>query len=142
VDCWAVWCPPCRRATPTFEELALELSSTSSSSGGAGEILFFKANRDEVPEIMKLVGAEKIPFFVIYRDGKQVASMQNSKEEAIRSFFAEHIHPSSSSSQQPKHDGNSTAKPSDSSDDHSKIPGSQSSEGDKVVISKDEKEPG
>jgi len=60
IDCWAVWCPPCRILSPVFEKLAEE----------HGEVAFGKLNVDENPSIAVRFGIMSIPTILYFKGGK------------------------------------------------------------------------
>jgi thioredoxin 1 len=62
VDCWAVWCAPCRFLSPVVEELARE----------HGEVSFGKLNVDENREVSVRFGIMSIPTLLYFKDGSLV----------------------------------------------------------------------
>lgn len=60
VDCWAVWCGPCRMIGPVVEELAKELK---------GKIVFGKLNVDENPQTSMKYNIMSIPTLLIFKNG-------------------------------------------------------------------------
>jgi thioredoxin 1 len=63
VDCWAVWCGPCRMIAPIIEELAHDY---------AGKILFGKLNVDENPNTAQQYGIMSIPTLLVFKSGNLV----------------------------------------------------------------------
>ncbi len=61
VDCWAVWCGPCRMIAPIVEELA---------RGYSGKILFAKLNVDENHKTAEQYGIMSIPTLLVFKAGK------------------------------------------------------------------------
>lgn len=63
LDAYANWCPPCNAVAPTFSELSREMN---------GKIKFVKMNVDEEQSLAKELQIEKMPTFLIFKDGKVV----------------------------------------------------------------------
>jgi thioredoxin 1 len=63
VDCWAVWCAPCRAIAPIVDQLAKDYS---------GKMVFGKLNVDENPETRDRFGIMAIPTLLVMKDGKEV----------------------------------------------------------------------
>jgi len=63
IDCWAVWCGPCRMIEPAVEELARDY---------AGRVTVGRLNVDENPETAMNFGIMSIPTLLIMKDGKEV----------------------------------------------------------------------
>ncbi len=75
IDFWAPWCGPCRMMSPIIDDIAKEINNIS----------FFKANVDEEQELSSRFRVSSIPLFVLFKDGKAIASRTggSSKEEFI-----------------------------------------------------------
>jgi len=63
VDCWAVWCGPCRMVAPVIEELAKDY---------AGKVKFAKLDVDKNPATAQKYGIQSIPTLLFFKDGKLV----------------------------------------------------------------------
>ena len=63
VDCWAVWCGPCRMIGPIIEELAKEMK---------GKIVFGKLNVDENPATSMKYNIMSIPTLLVFKNGAMV----------------------------------------------------------------------
>jgi len=63
VDCWAVWCGPCRMVAPVIEELAKDY---------AGKVTFAKLDVDKNPATARRYGIQSIPTLLFFKDGKLV----------------------------------------------------------------------
>ena len=61
VDCWAVWCGPCRTMEPIMKQLAKEWS---------GKVTVGKINVDQNPRTSMKYGISSIPNFLVFQDGK------------------------------------------------------------------------
>ncbi len=58
IDLWAAWCGPCRMLAPVMEELEREHP----------EVLFFKINVDEQPELAEKFKVESIPMLAFVKN--------------------------------------------------------------------------
>ncbi len=65
VDFWATWCGPCMMMGPVVAELAEELQ---------GQLKVGKVNVDENPELAQQYGIMSIPCFILFKNGKPVAT--------------------------------------------------------------------
>ena len=63
VDCWAVWCYPCRMIAPIVEELASEYGSVAT---------FAKLNVDENPSTAMRYSIQSIPTILFIKNGVEV----------------------------------------------------------------------
>lgn len=75
VDCYAVWCGPCKMLSPIIDQLASEVESTN----------FYKINVDEDDEISDEYNISSIPTLLFFEDGKlkeQVVGLK-SKDELL-----------------------------------------------------------
>jgi thioredoxin 1 len=63
IDCWAVWCAPCRMISPIIEELAKDY---------AGKIVFGKLNVDENHEVALKYQIMSIPTILVFKNGNLV----------------------------------------------------------------------
>lgn len=84
VDCWAVWCAPCRAIAPVVDQLAKDYS---------GKVVFGKLNVDENPETQQRFGIMAIPTLLVMKDGKEVdrivGALPKSQLEAKISEYAQ-----------------------------------------------------
>lgn len=83
IDFWAPWCGPCKKMNPILEELAKEYD---------GQIIVYKLNIDDEPEISKYFKVNAIPLLVyIPMEGKITkingATTKESIMESIESFL-------------------------------------------------------
>ena len=60
VDCFAVWCGPCRMLSPIIDELASEYS----------DYKFYKLNVDNASEVCKKYGIMSIPTLLFFENGE------------------------------------------------------------------------
>eukprot|EP00537_Pseudo-nitzschia_pungens_P004292 CAMPEP_0172359924 /NCGR_PEP_ID=MMETSP1060-20121228/4033_1 /TAXON_ID=37318 /ORGANISM="Pseudo-nitzschia pungens, Strain cf. cingulata" /LENGTH=123 /DNA_ID=CAMNT_0013081747 /DNA_START=36 /DNA_END=407 /DNA_ORIENTATION=+ len=78
VDCFAEWCPPCRKIAPVVEALAREHP----------EILFVKVDVDQVPTIKSILGVFAMPSFYFFKDGARAGSFMGANESMLRRGIA------------------------------------------------------
>lgn len=64
VDFYADWCRPCRMLEPVLAELLRETP----------DVRIVKVNVDENPQLALRYRVSSIPYLVVFRDGKPVAS--------------------------------------------------------------------
>lgn len=62
VDFFATWCGPCRALSPYIDEL----------STNHHNILFVKANIEEIPLIANELDVKSLPCVVIFKNGKEI----------------------------------------------------------------------
>jgi thioredoxin 1 len=83
VDCWALWCGPCRRVGPVVEALAAEF---------AGRIAFANLNTDEHPRIAQAYGISAIPTLLLFAGGRLAGTITGAypidamRAELLRAF--------------------------------------------------------
>lgn len=66
VDCWAVWCGPCKMVAPTIEALAKEK---------AGEIVFGKLDIDNNMQTGMKYKISAVPTMLVFKNGEHVGSI-------------------------------------------------------------------
>lgn len=66
IDFFTTWCQPCKAAAPVFEELSNKHSSFK----------FLKIDVEENEEIGAMMNVRSIPFFVLFKEGKVVGSVE------------------------------------------------------------------
>lgn len=83
VDCWAVWCYPCRLVAPVIEELAKEYR---------GVALFGKLNVDENPVTASKYYIQSIPTILIIKSGIEVERVIGAvPKEQIDAVLKKHL---------------------------------------------------
>jgi thioredoxin 1 len=84
VDFWAEWCGPCRRLTPTIEELATEYQ---------GRILIGKLNVDENPEVaMGRFRIMSIPTLLLFKEGRVVEQLVGlADKDTLKRLLDKHV---------------------------------------------------
>ena len=83
VDCWAVWCGPCRMVAPVIEELAKDY---------AGRATFGKLDVDRNPAIARRFQIQSIPTILIFKDGRLVGQKLGALPRAmLEPAIAKHL---------------------------------------------------
>ena len=72
LDFWASWCGPCRRVSPSVEDIAVEHPEFK---GG-------KVNVDEEPELAGQFGIMSIPTLLVLKNGQVVSQMVGARPKA------------------------------------------------------------
>ena len=67
VDCWAVWCAPCRSMAPVMDQLAKEWGNKGVHIG--------KLNVDHNPRTAMRYGISSIPNFLVFQNGKYLGNI-------------------------------------------------------------------
>ena len=74
VDCWAVWCPPCKMLEPVVESLAEKY---------AGKIVFVKLNVDENKKVAAKYNIMSIPTLLVFKNGKYIDRIIGAMPESV-----------------------------------------------------------
>ena len=83
VDYWANWCNPCHILGSILEKLAEEFKEN---------IIFAKANVEEIPKISQKFGIDRIPTVILFKEGKPVSGFFGVRpEETIRDWLKENL---------------------------------------------------
>ncbi len=61
-DFYAPWCGPCKQMMPLLEQIAKDYK---------GQLTIIKINIDENKELVRILGVDEIPFFKLYKEGKE-----------------------------------------------------------------------
>ena len=62
LDCMATWCGPCKVIAPKVVEL----------SQAHPDVMFYKLDIDEVPDVAQTLAIRAMPTFVLFKDGEKV----------------------------------------------------------------------
>lgn len=74
VDFFAEWCSPCSVLGPILEKLVEEFK---------GKFIFAKVNLDGAPITAQKYGIEKIPYIILFKEGKPVSGFSGVRPELI-----------------------------------------------------------
>jgi thioredoxin 2 len=74
LDCWAVWCGPCRMVAPIMDELASE---------SAGRYTVAKLDVDHNPQTAAQFGIRSIPTLFIFKDGQLVDRLIGAQPKSV-----------------------------------------------------------
>ncbi len=77
IDFYAVWCPPCRSASPVYGKMSIEYD----------DVLFLKVDVDVMPELMREQNVRAMPTFQLYRDHKQLDHVVGFSEQKIKNML-------------------------------------------------------
>ncbi|RLF18664.1 MAG: thioredoxin [Thermoprotei archaeon] len=83
VDCWAVWCPPCRLLAPVIDELAKRY---------AGKVVFGKLDVDVNPATIEKYAIMEVPTLLVFKNGNYMGKIIGYRplpqlEELIRRYL-------------------------------------------------------
>ena len=81
VDCYALWCPPCKRAAPTYGRMSLEYDPET--------VMFAKVDVDAASDVARLLGVSAMPTFFCLRDGEVIDSVTGWRESSVRRMLDE-----------------------------------------------------
>lgn len=73
IDFYAPWCGPCKKMQPILDEL---------SETYKGKASIIRINIDENKKLSKDLGIDEIPFFKLYRNGKEVGNFIGQMDRA------------------------------------------------------------
>lgn len=83
VDFWANWCGPCKALAPILDEIEQELGD---------KVVFAKLNVDDDIDTARQYGVMTIPTLIIFKDGKNQASLIGLKSKsAIIDFINQNL---------------------------------------------------
>lgn len=79
VDFFATWCGQCMLMKPKYQKLSDELT----------HVRFFLVDGEAAPKARKSVEIPNLPYFAIYRNGKQVDGLFTTKADGLREKLLE-----------------------------------------------------
>jgi len=79
IDFFATWCGQCMLMKPKFQKLSDELT----------HVRFFLVDGEAAPEARKSVEIPSLPYFALYRNGKQVDGLFTTKVDGLREKLLE-----------------------------------------------------
>jgi thioredoxin len=74
VDFYAEWCSPCSTLGPILEKVAGDFED---------KLIFAKANLDNIPLTAQKLNIDRIPFVVLFKNGKPVSGFMGVKPEPV-----------------------------------------------------------
>ncbi|XP_053558644.1 thioredoxin [Bombina bombina] len=79
VDFTAVWCGPCKRIAPVFEELSKKYSN----------VVFVKVDVDDASDVAESCGIKSMPTFQFYKSGAKVHEFSGASPEILEKKIQE-----------------------------------------------------
>lgn len=84
IDCWKPGCAPCKKIAPEFDKMQSEFEKATFAKVNVGD--------DDLLEFALTQGLEKIPFFIVYKDGVRVEeTLQHSDASIVRDFITRNL---------------------------------------------------
>ena len=74
VDFYAEWCSPCFVLGPILEKVVKEFDD---------KLIFAKANLDNIPLVAQKLGIDRIPFVILFKNGKPASGFMGVKPEPV-----------------------------------------------------------
>lgn len=82
VEFYATWCPHCQKMMPVVAQVKSSLE---------GRAAVYQLDIDQNQQAAEAAGADTIPTFILYRDGKEVWRHSGEIEEAVLSSKVESV---------------------------------------------------
>lgn len=81
LDCFAVWCGPCKTITPTIVKYSEEYPAAK----------FFKVDVDEASDVAQELGIRAMPTFLFFKNGEKVGEVVGANPRAIEATIKQHL---------------------------------------------------
>ena len=81
LDCFAIWCGPCKTIAPKVVQMAKEF----------GNARFYKIDVDEATELAQELGIRAMPTFMLFKSGQKVDEIVGANEKALRESIQKYI---------------------------------------------------
>ncbi|KAL7267287.1 thioredoxin trx1 [Rhizina undulata] len=65
IDCFAMWCGPCKAVAPAVQKFSEEFTN----------VAFFKVDVDEVPDVAQELNIRAMPTFVFFKNGEKITTV-------------------------------------------------------------------
>ncbi|RYP73872.1 hypothetical protein DL769_004138 [Monosporascus sp. CRB-8-3] len=75
LDCFAVWCGPCKAIAPIL--------ANHSNEDEFKDIFFAKIDVDELPELSQELGIRAMPTFMLFKDGEKADELVGANPSAL-----------------------------------------------------------
>jgi len=73
LDCFAVWCGPCKVISPKVVEFSDKYPN----------VRFYKIDVDEVPDVAQELGIRAMPTFLLFKNGEKVGEVVGANARAL-----------------------------------------------------------
>jgi len=84
LDCFAVWCGPCKVIAP-------EVVKFSEHEDYKDKVDFYKIDVDEVPEVAQELGVRAMPTFMLFKGGEKVGEVVGANKRALEQAIKDNL---------------------------------------------------
>ncbi|XP_075066995.1 thioredoxin-like [Mixophyes fleayi] len=77
IDFTAIWCGPCKKISPVFEELSEQFPN----------VLFYKVDVDDAEDVAAECGVRAMPTFQFYKGGQKVEELCGADADKLRTLI-------------------------------------------------------
>jgi thioredoxin 1 len=81
LDCFAVWCGPCKVIAPVVAKYSEEYTQAA----------FYKVDVDEVSDVAQELGIRAMPTFLFFKNGEKVEEVVGANPAAILNSIKKHL---------------------------------------------------